>query len=209
MMPMRTFRLWLLLLCSAAAVPAQLPFPVDLVSGFSYARIPAESGGLTPAGLNGWHAAVKLNLRPRIGWVFEAAGGYGERRMMPFEFQPRETLPGAVRQHTVLLGPEFKAFAGERWSVHARALIGAAYISNLRLPLKEPFVPAPGDAPITEFNIGKAKPVTGALGGSLDYRLSERISLRLLQAEMVVVSLGALNRRRLRLSTGVVFTFGG
>ncbi len=82
-------------------------------------------------------------------------------------------------------------------------------MKTLELPLKEPFIPTPGQPPVTEFTIGWAKPLAGALGGSLDYRITDRLSLRLLQPDLVVVSLGDLNLRRLRISAGIVFTFDG
>ena len=169
-------------------------------------------GGLSAANLNGWNAAVKLNFRPRAGLIFDFSGGYGHRRMTPADFRPRETLPGAVREHTVLLGPEIRLFKINRLTANARALIGAVYVDTLNLPLKEPFRPGPPTDPqplVTQFTIGRAKPLAGALGGSLDYRITDRLSVRLLLPDLVVVSLGGLNLKRLRISTGVVFTFAG
>lgn len=204
------FRIALMLACASAVVLAQGLPVVEVFSGFSHARIPGEAGGLSLAHLNGWDAAVKLNFRPRIGWVLDIGGSYGERRMVPNGFQTRETFPGAVRQHTVLFGPEVKAFAGERFTVNLRALIGVAYDSGLTLPLKEPFVPGPPDPRplVAEFSVGPSKSFAGAVGGSLDYRLTDHVSLRLIQPELLVVSLGSTNLQRMRISAGVVFTFG-
>lgn len=178
-------------------------FPaIDVFAGYSYLRIQREPGGLTAANLNGWNAGVKLNFRPRAGLVFDFSGNYGHRRMTPTAFQPRETRAGAVRQHTVLLGPEIRLFTRNRLTANARALIGAVYVDALKLPLTDP------QPLFTEFTIGRAKPLAGALGVTLDYRITDRLSVRLLQPDLIVVSLGSLNLKRLRISTGIVFTFG-
>jgi hypothetical protein len=197
----------------AAAAMAQPAPRLELFGGYSYFGLPAEkSSGLTAASLNGWSAAASLNLRPRIGLVVDFGGNYGTRRMLPTPFQPVETRPGAYRQFTMLLGPEVRVFANERFSVNIRALIGGADIETLVLPLPAP-IPQPDlngnpQPPLTEFRFGGEKPVAGALGGSLDYRISERFSWRV-QPELVVLHLGSTSFKSLRLSTGIVFRLGG
>jgi hypothetical protein len=196
------------MLAGAGAFAQTFP-AVDIFAGYSYDRIPREPGGLTAASLNGWNAGAKLNFRPRAALVFDFSGSYGHRRMVPAAFQPRETRDGAVRHQTVLIGPEIRLLKRNRLTANARALIGAVYVDTLKLPLKEPFTPGPDQPLVTEFTIGPAKPLAGALGASLDYRISDRLSVRLFQSDLIVVSLGGLNLKRLRISTGVVFTFDG
>jgi hypothetical protein len=186
-----------------------------MFGGYSYFRLPTESdSGLTAANLNGWNASVKLNVRSRIGVIVDFGGAYGERRMLPAQFQTRETRPGAYRHHSVLIGPEVRAFTNDRITVNVRALICGTSVDTLVLPLLEPFVPPPdllGNAqpPITEFRVGGGKPVTGAFGGSVDYRISERLSYRILQPDLVVTHLGGVvNRMNFRVSTGIVFRLG-
>jgi hypothetical protein len=187
---------------------------LELFGGYSYYRLPKESdSGLTAANLNGWNASVKVNVRRRIGVIVDFGGNYGERRMLPTQFQPRETKPGIYRQHTVLIGPEVRAFANDRIIVNVRALIGGTSVGTLVLPLRVPFQPPPDllgnvQPPITEFRLGGEKPVTGAFGGSVDYRISDRLLYRILQPDLVVTHLGGLNWKHLRLSTGIVFTLG-
>lgn len=194
-------------------LPAQVAPVVEVFGGYSYFRLPKAEPGLTAANLNGWSAAVKLNVRERVGLVVDVGGNYGTRRMVPTELQRVDTFPGNYRQHTVLFGPEVRVPAGERFTVNVRALIGAAYIGTLVLPLREPFVQPPpltGEAlpPLMEFTFGNEKPVTGALGGSLDYRLSDRLAWRVVQPELVVIGLGGTaSRKCARISTGLVFTF--
>ncbi len=201
----------LLALLSTLAAAAQQPPFLEVFGGYSYFRLGEDKySGLTAASLNGWHAALKLNVRPRIGFVFEASGHYGEQRMAPTQFQPRETYSGDVRRHFVLLGPELRLYTKDRLTVNVRALIGAAYTNTLVLPLKEPFRPPGGEQPlVTEFRIGESKPLAAALGGSVDYRITDSLSWRLIQPDFVVTELGSHNVKALRVSTGLVFTLGG
>jgi hypothetical protein len=133
--------------------------------------------------------------------------------MVPTQFQPIGTKAGTYRQFTTMLGPEVRVFANDRFNVNIRALIGAANIDTLILPLPEPIQQPPDllgnpQPPITEFRSGDEKPISSALGGSLDYRISDRLYYRI-QPELVVVDLGGVtNRKSLRLSTGIVFRFG-
>ena len=62
---------------------------IELFGGYSYFRLAGEpASGLTTASLNGWNAAVKLNLRPRVGLVADFGGNYGRQRMTATGFQP-------------------------------------------------------------------------------------------------------------------------
>lgn len=78
---------FLLTVCAVALVPvsvfAQQQPLAELSGGYSYFRLSEDSGaGLTAADLNGWSAAAKLNLGPRIGLVVDFGGNYGRRRMV-------------------------------------------------------------------------------------------------------------------------------
>jgi hypothetical protein len=208
--------LYLLLIASVpgAGLFAQDAPKVELFGGYAYFGLPAGEGlGLTAATLNGWDAAAKLNLRRRVGIVADFSGNYGQRRMTPTQFQPLDTNPGKYRQHTLLFGPEVRVVHRKRLNVNVRALIGAAYIDTLVLPLREPYQPppplvGPPQPPLTEVQLGWEKTVTGGLGGSVDYRISDHLRYRIVQPELIVLGLGSSNRSRLRVSTGIVFTFG-
>jgi hypothetical protein len=178
-------------------------------------RIPRdETYILTAANLHGWQASVNLRFGQRVGLVFDFAGNYGQRRKVASRLQPFESDPGDVSVHTILLGPQIRVLQGERVDINVRTLIGAAYVGTLVLPLREPLVlpPPPGvpaPPPLTEYTIGASKPVTGVLGGSIDYRITDAISYRIVQPELVVTSLGSTNERNFRVSTGIVLKFGG
>jgi hypothetical protein len=179
----------LILFLAAQALPG-----IGLFGGYSYLRAPDEPAGPVAANLNGWNAAVKLNFRPRVGWLFDGGGQYGRRRT-------GESGEGAYRQHALLFGPEVRLFTARRFTTHFRALIGAVWVDSLTLPRNSP--------PPAAITLGPSKPLAGALGGSLDYRLSARISLRLIQPDLIVASLGSQNLKSIRLSAGVVLDLGG
>jgi len=169
---------------------------------------------LTAADLNGWSAAAKLNLGPRIGLVVDFGGNYGRRRMVPTQYQLADSHPGNFHQHTILFGPEFRVLTGDRFDINVRVLIGAAHEGKLVLRLREPLQQPPdllGNPlpPVTELSVGAGKPLAAAAGGSIDYRISERWSCRVVQPELVVIHVGgAASRLNLRISTGLVFRFG-
>jgi hypothetical protein len=130
--------------------------------------------------------------------------------MVPTRFQPRETGPGPVRHHLVLFGPEVRLFRTRRLAANAHALVGAAWVNRLVLPLREPFRPLGGDQPlVTEFRIGGNNTFAAALGGSIDLRIGGRLSWRIVQTDLVVTHFGGVNFKHPRVSTGAVFTFGG
>jgi hypothetical protein len=192
-----------LLLSLTAALSAQDIPKIELFGGYSYFRLAAEQGGLTGADLNGWNAAVRWNVHPRVGLVADFGGSYGQRGLDAAV----AVAPGSFRQHTVMFGPEVRVLGRGRLTVNVRALIGAAYRDELVLILRDPYQPPPSPADV-EFRYGPEKPVAGASGGSLDYRISPRWRYRILQPELVVISLGSTNCRSLRASTGIVFTWG-
>lgn len=202
-------------LVSGGVQAQQLP-AIELSGGYAFLRLPQHADtGLTAAGVNGWQAALALRFRPRVAFVFDFGGNYGHRRLVPTQFQRLETSPGSFRQHTILFGPEVRVLTGSRLRLNVRALIGPAYVDPLVLPLREPFLPPPDllgnvPPPVTEFRLGVEKPLTGAIGGSVEYRITDRLSYRILQPELVVTHLGGtVNRTNFRISTGMAVRFGG
>jgi hypothetical protein len=187
---------------------------VEMFAGYSYFRLPMESDGVDGGEPDRLERQYQTECAMRVGVIVDFGGNYGERRMLPTQFQPRETHPGDYRQHTVLVGPEVRAYANDRISLNVRALIGGTAVDTLVLPLREPFQPGPDSSggvqpPVTAFRMGGEKPVTGAFGGSVDYRISDRLAYRILQPDLVVTHLGGVvNRMNFRVSTGIVFRFG-
>jgi hypothetical protein len=127
---------------------------------------------------NGWIGAFKVNLNDRIGVLGEAGGQFDFGRTAP------------RRTQTYLFGPEFNALRTRRLAVNFRATAGFIRDSN------EQFFANPTSAFASSF------------GGNLDIRLSEHLSWRVLQPEVLFTKFGNRYEPNLRASTGLVFHFG-
>ncbi|MBL8152104.1 MAG: hypothetical protein JNN15_19455 [Blastocatellia bacterium] len=91
---------------------------------------------------------------------------------------------------TFLFGPQVSLrTANSRVTPFARALFGAARTDIRRIPNEK-----------TGFGT--------AIGGGLDIKLTDRISLRAIQGEYLLARFEGDNRSHTRISTGLVFHFG-
>ena len=213
-----------LTLLSPLTVVAQDTPKIEVFGGYSYLGLTAQSRtSLKAAGLSGWNVSVKLNVTPRIGLVADFSGNYGQRGLTPYttpcgisigpcEAQRVEALPADMRQYTFLFGPEVRVLRRNRLSVNLRALVGAAHTSTLVLPLVEPIQSvAP---PTTQFSFPSATTFAAALGGSVDFRITDRLSYRIVQPELLYTRPGSpvmgnnWSQYNFRLSTGLVFRSG-
>ncbi len=194
---------------------------IELFSGYSYLSLTEQPRILLKStNLNGWNASVKLNVMPRIGLIADFSGHYGQRGLTPYttslttpgELKRIEAIPGDMRQYTVLLGPEVRVFRWNRLSVNARALIGVAHTNTLVLPLREPIQRPAGSlsTPITQRTFPSTTTFAASFGGSIDYRITDRLSYRIVQPELLLTRSGSINwnQYNFRLSTGLVFTSG-
>ncbi len=184
------------LLCLTAAADDTPEW--EVFGGYSFARVDI-SPDLAPVGLDninqhGWHASVTENVNKWFGGEAEFTGTYA---------QPSLTDPilGTVKLKTsaysFLFGPRFTFRRLPRLTPFAHVLIGGV---NFRVstPL------APG---ITESQTEFALKV----GGGLDFKLSERFALRIVQADYVRTHFSDFDDDRqnnLNFSTGIVFRFG-
>lgn len=206
-------------------VAAQHGPRVEVFGGYSWFWLPNQTRSFgTPSPLDrwesGWNASAKLNIAPRIGLLAEFSGRYGAWGREPYTLSVgrAEPLPGHVRQHTFLLGPEVRIWARDRVTMNVRALMGVSHTNSLILPLRTP-IQVPPDLsgtsrpPVTELTFPSADALTGLIGGSVDYRITQRLSYRIIQPELLVTRSGGrgtehYNQSNFRLSTGIVFTSG-
>src|SRR5207244_9253731 len=97
-------------------------------------------------------------------------------------------------------GPEVRVLKRARVMVNLRVSMGVAHTNTL----------APQ---ITRFRFPSANNTFAAsFGGSVDYRITDRLSYRIVQPELLLTRSGSMgenwNQYNFRLSTGVVFTCG-
>ena len=202
------------------AVAAQHTPGIEIAIGYSYLRLSTDSG-FNPAHLNGWDASVKLDVTPGIQLVAEFGGNYGHRVLAPYTlFLPIpgdpnpliQTRPGALHQHSFLFGPEIRVLHRGRLTVSARTLLGAANRNTLVLPLvtpiQLPFGPDGSSVTFSHRTVPGGNPFAAALGGALDYRITNRLSCRIAQPEILLTNFAGATPLNLRISSGIVYTAG-
>lgn len=160
--PMRTIcaAIVSLLLCAAHA-SAQSPLApatgktIDLGLGYSYVSQGENLSG--PIGLNGGDASITIGYS-RLGW--KADFGYA-----------RSSNVGGTQTHSTvrsyLVGPVFHATFHHRFDTYAQVLVGAARVSGP--------VPLGGGSYLLG---GWAEGPAWAVGGGVDYRVSDSIAIR-------------------------------
>jgi hypothetical protein len=176
-------------------VAAQSTPKVEVFGGYSYLRLAQQTDPpFGAANLNGWNASIKLNVTQRIGLVADFSGHYEQGCALCPKLQPGY-------QHTFLAGPEFKLIKRDRFTVNLRTTAGMMIESSLFLPYNN-----------LQFAYGGATRFAASLGGSVDYRISGRLSYRIVQPELLATVTNAGGTLRaypnMRVSTGLVFNFG-
>ena len=205
-----------LILCPVAL--AQEHPKSELFGGYSLLRTESDSVDLTLDGqtvsakrrgafLNGFNVSVTYNPARWAGFIVDGGGNYGN-------IDYTATIPGlsataGVRTnfHTLLLGPQFSR-RGDRATFFVRALAGVAFVSQT--------LDLTGFGGLKTEADGKA--FAGAAGAGFDIKLSDRVSLRAIQADYIFTRFGdpkfVINGQTLsgpdtqhsiRISTGFVF----
>ena len=234
----RRFALLLFLIAPALSVGlfAQDAPTLELFGGYSYMRTPEDfrAPGVNQGNVNGWQLAFKANLSSRLGLVLDGSGDYGSvptTQSIRVYGGPDSEPPGSsmlllehqttnFRQHTVLFGPEVRVFNSRRIIVDLRSLAGVAHGGEMSLSSYFKLTP---QQMYTTLDSPSQTKFAASMGGSIGVPISQRIVLRLMEAEVRFVRFGGgytqpdvilqpiPNRagygRELRLSTGVVFRF--
>ncbi|MGE0129805.1 MAG: outer membrane protein [Blastocatellales bacterium] len=205
---------FLLLLCSVAA--AQEYPKAELFGGYSYLRTDSEDIDLVAGNqvtttrrhggnLNGFNLSANYNPAKWLGIVIDFSGHYGS-------IDNTVIVPGTVNAtfgvrtnlHTLLGGPQF-AWRGDNTTFFVRALAGVGF-QDQTLTL--------GGQKIADDRTAFA----AAVGGGVDIKLTDTISLRAAQVEYLLTRFGDQNitingqrlsasdtQHNLRISTGFVF----
>ena len=181
-----------------------------MFAGYSYLaadinRAPQQLFGfLLNENLNGWTLSSCINVNGRLGIVSDVSGHYGSSFIAfnPFRDLPRTRITPYL--YSSLFGPRFVIHRGKRVTPFVQSLFGVVHSK----------VGAPG---LDTHDVGKSTRFGMALGGGMDIRLSNRISIRGVQAEYLQNRLyreatrddfRAPIQHNVRVSSGVVFRFG-
>jgi outer membrane protein OmpA-like peptidoglycan-associated protein len=186
---------------------------VELFLGYSYWRAVPQSTGNRIDAMHGGSTSLAYNLNSHVGLVFDFAGFRDDslRFNSPGAgFSPSRVVDSEGNVFTFLFGPRVSFRNHGRLTPFLQVLGGAARASEVSVNGCAGSILACQPLPEqTAFAL--------TAGGGLDLRLNHRIALRLFQAEYLLTrfqdptSLTGGNgwQSNVRLSTGIVFGFGG
>jgi opacity protein-like surface antigen len=144
-----------------------------------YSYFRCDTGAFhTACNLNGWNASAAFNAQKYLGIVADFGGAYGT------------VADNNLKLHTFLFGPKF-AVRKEKITPFAQALFGVAHIN-----LKEGGV----SSSTNDFAM--------TLGFGADYKINEKISVRVAQAEYLMTLNPEDTYNHFRYSAGIVFKLG-
>jgi opacity protein-like surface antigen len=195
---------FLLFAMTHAAALAQETPRVEIFGGYSYLRVTTDDD-LSPAGArpgsldsisgNGFIVSGAYNIKKRIGIVGEYSRHTKETNLLNLIRQTG--LPDVrieTRVNTFLFGPRF-TLRGESIEPYAHFLVGGA---NGSLDVS--------GSGINTSDSGTA--FTFAAGGGVDIKFSERLVVRLVQADYLRTIVRGADLNSARISTGVVLRIG-
>ena len=182
------------------------PPRVELFVGYSYIRaIPVENANRL-VWLNGGSTSLAINFNRYLGFVADF-GGFADTQLRLSGVNAPNVVDSDGNLFTYLFGPRLSFRGHGRVTPFVQALFGVAHASQVTY---KKGCTGPGCTPLpieTEFAM--------TAGGGLDYRINRHFALRLIQAEYMMTDWKnrATNKTEMqndmRLSTGIVFRFGG
>jgi len=183
---------------------------VELFLGYSRFGVGFNSStgtvGNRMVGLNGGSASLAFNFNRHFALVADI-GGYDDSQLQLTGTGVNQplTVNSSGTAFTYLFGPRFTLGKQRRVSVFAQVLAGGVHASAVTV--------ANCTTACTPLPAQSALAMTG--GGGVDIRLTHHISLRPIQAEYMLTRFAAVpsgsntHQNDLRLSSGLVFRFGG
>jgi hypothetical protein len=165
--------------CSAADAQKSLVPAIEVFGGYSHLSFPSSGLGFENwTQMNGFDVAVSLPHIYRGLGITADASG---------------NYATALEQYNYFIGPQYK-WEFNRFRFIAHGLYGRAQ-TRVRQPGSTFVEPSDRQRSI-------------ALGGEVDVPISNRISIRAVQADYVAASAFGANRNSVRLSTGLIVSFG-
>jgi len=203
----------------AAAMPAPAPVPpssdtysytpkVDLFLGYSGIRaVPTNTLGNRIVWLSGASGSIAFNLNRYLGLVADFGGYHDTRlRLTGTGANPPRSVTSTGTVFTYLFGPRLSYRSDSRFTPFVQALFGDMHASQVTIT---------GCTGVGCTPLRTEDAFAMAAGGGLDLRVHDHIALRLIQAEYLMTRFGDQNtgvrttQNDMRVSTGIVFNFGG
>jgi opacity protein-like surface antigen len=177
-------RKFLLIISVACLLPlaaqAQETPKAEVFGGYSYLR--ADGDGES-TNVNGWNGSVAVSANKWLSFVSDFSGHYKS-------FDDGLGSNVDINSHSFLFGPRVSA-RGEKVTPFAHALFGGLRSSA-------------GTSGLS-FNDSS---FAMALGGGLDVKVSNRVAIRVAQADYFMTRVLGDTQNNLRISTGLVFRLG-
>jgi hypothetical protein len=170
----------LLVSCSMlSAQKKQFPIAAEVWGGYSYVRFEAtELGFNDDLGLNGWIGGVSLPDLYQGLGVAVDISGHYTTEMEEYNF---------------LIGPQYS------YKLKGMRFYGHGLFGKARDRLRQP-----GTTSLEPSDLHKA----AAFGGGVDFSLTDRFSVRAIQADYLITNAFNTTQHNLRFSTGLIFRFG-
>lgn len=185
-------------------------FPrVEWFLGYSFWRAVPTAFSNRMGYLHGGGTSIAYNLNRYVGLVADF-GGYDNNRLTLFTPTASQTFHSDGSAYTYLFGPRFSYRRYERFTPFAQALFGGAHASSVTI---SGCTGTPTCTPL-----GSDNAFATVLGAGIDIKISRHVALRLIDADFLLthfrnpISTDGLERgwqKNVRLSTGIVFRFGG
>lgn len=181
---------------------------IELFLGYSYLRaVPTDTNGNRLVWLNGGSTSLAFNFNRYLGIVGDFGGFNDSRLQLTSAGAPSTVVDSDGTVFTYLLGPRFSYRKFSRVTPFAQVLFGAIHASDVTLES--------GCAGGACTVLPSENSFALTAGGGFDFRLHHHIALRLIQAEYLMTRFDDLatgstgTQNDIRLSTGLVFRFGG
>jgi opacity protein-like surface antigen/outer membrane protein OmpA-like peptidoglycan-associated protein len=182
------------------------PPKVELFLGYSYLRaVPSISAENRLAWLNGGSASIAFNFNRYLGIVGDF-GGFNDTEIRLYGTNPSSTPDSSGTVYTYLAGPRFSFRNNGRITPFAQALFGGVHASQVTLS------GCTGNA-CTLLPSEDTFALTA--GGGVDIRVHRHLAIRAIQAEYLMTRFenrttgDTAMQNDIRLSSGIVFRFGG
>jgi outer membrane protein OmpA-like peptidoglycan-associated protein/opacity protein-like surface antigen len=182
---------------------------IEWFLGYSFWRATPTSNGNRMGYLHGGSTSVAYNFNQYVGFVADFAG-FDDSKLTLFGPAASETLKAGGSAYTFMVGPRLSYRKHEKFTPYAQVLAGVVHASSVSIS------GCTGDPSCTP--IGSDTTFAAMAGAGLDINISHRIALRLIEADFLLthfrdpISATGLShgwQDNTRLSTGIVFRFGG
>ena len=201
----------------ADSTPAAMPYSegmnfgtpkVELFLGYSYLQaVPKLADGNRLVWLNGGSTSIAFNFNRYLGLVGDF-GGFGDTQLrLNGAANPSIVQDSSGSVYTYLAGPRLSYRGHGRITPFAQALFGGIHASEVTLSSG---CTAAGCTPLPAENT-----FAMTAGGGLDIKVHQHFAIRIIQAEYLMTRFdnlttgAAATQNDMRLSSGIVFRFGG